>query len=70
MPRNGINKGRKKGSLNKKEARGNTVSFRLDNANYDWVMKKPDTREYLTGLIVSDRSRCKKSNFEDIEKKE
>lgn len=70
MPRNGINKGRKKGSLNKKEARGNTVSFRLDNDNYEWVMKKPDTREYLTDLIFSDRSRFDTSNFEEVEKKE
>lgn len=68
MPRNGINKGRKKGSLNKKGSIKNTVSFRLDDVNYDWVMSKPNTRQYLTALIVSDRSRFETSNFEEVEK--
>ncbi len=55
MPRNGINKGRKKGSLNKKGSIKNTVSFRLDDVNYDWVKKQPDTRKYLTELIRKDK---------------
>ncbi len=55
MPRNGINKGRKPGSKNKKGAMDNTIAFRVNDVDYAWIKKQPDTRKYLTELIRKDR---------------